>query len=318
MGTWKAWLVRLVCLFFAWGAGVVQAESVTVFGPRDYARAAGTSGEFSDRFEVEGELKHRCLLKLTNGDADGNNRVTNGEIEINHQRVVGSRDFGQQRASLEREVRLTRKNRIEVRIGGRQGGRLSVSVACERNLPVPIDIKPDPLKLKVGTAGHANVFLYPVPSSAGWLDLASGSPAIVSVPPRVRFAAGQSLVPITVNALSAGRAEIIASLNGGSANGTVRVSAGRIGITSLEPSTLTLSRGSRSDLTVSLSRASNNRTRVEFHSSRPSVASVPGNVVIPAGETSATVRVNAGAVGNARITASMQGSRATRDRKSVV
>jgi Bacterial Ig-like domain (group 2) len=82
-------------------------------------------------------------------------------------------------------------------------------------------------------------------------------------------------------------------------------------VASLQPATLSIVRGTTGTLTVTLSAVQSTATSVTFASSNPTVATVPGTVIVPANQLSAPVTVTALIQGQADITASLNGTSAT-------
>ncbi len=91
-----------------------------------------------------------------------------------------------------------------------------------------------------------------------------------------------------------------------SAPDSVTVRTSPAGVT-LSPLSLTLSPGGGGTLTVSIPPSGGMNPAITLASSNPSVATVPAEVLIPAGQTSTTIPVTAGANGGAIITGSTGG-----------
>src|SRR5207244_13136947 len=112
-------------------------------------------------------------------------------------------------------------------------------------------------------------------------------------------------------ALAAGTANVTGSVNGTSAATLVQVTPPPPVVTSITPATLTLPKGTPGTLRVTVSRSPNVATAVTLSSSDMSVASVPQSVNIAAGALFADFPVASNAVGQATITASLNGGSAT-------
>lgn len=82
-------------------------------------------------------------------------------------------------------------------------------------------------------------------------------------------------------------------------------------VASLQPATLSIVRGATGTLTVTLSAVQTSATTVTLASSNQAIATVPATVTVPAAQLSAPVTVTAVAVGQADITASLNGTSAS-------
>jgi len=82
-------------------------------------------------------------------------------------------------------------------------------------------------------------------------------------------------------------------------------------LTSLQPATLSIAQGSTGTLTVTLNAVQPADTIVTMASSTPTVATVPGSITVPATQLSAPIAVTGVALGQADITASLNGTSAT-------
>ena len=190
--------------------------------------------------------------------------------------------------------------------------RLSrLGVTIQTPPPTPVALIPNPLSIKTGTTASLTAILFPISLQTSTLTLTSSSPSIATVPGSIAVAPGQIFVSIPVTGVSAGATQITATMNGKSATSTVRVTGGVATVTSLTPPSLSVTQGGSGTLTVTLNAIQSTNTTVTFTSSTASVASVPASVVVPAGQVSAPVTVAANTVGQADITASLNGTSAT-------
>lgn len=82
-------------------------------------------------------------------------------------------------------------------------------------------------------------------------------------------------------------------------------------IASLQPATLTMVNGTAGTVTVTLSAVQTTATSVTLASSNTPIATVPGTVSVPATQLSAPITVTAVAIGQADITASLNGTSAS-------
>ncbi|HRB81419.1 MAG TPA: DUF6531 domain-containing protein, partial [Nitrospira sp.] len=82
-------------------------------------------------------------------------------------------------------------------------------------------------------------------------------------------------------------------------------------LANLQPATLSIAQGNTGSLTVTLSAVQTTDTTVVLASSTPTVATVPSSITVPATQLSASIVVTAVALGQADITASLNGTSAT-------
>lgn len=148
------------------------------------------------------------------------------------------------------------------------------------------------------------------------VQLSSSNPSLAWCAASITIPAGQTKGTFTIatSASGAGSAIITASAGGVSRSATLQVvSPFRVQSVQLAPSALMV--GQASTLTVHLTRpAPDSGVQVQLSSDNPAVASVPASLTIPAGQTSASVRVNTMPVPNrttVRLTASLNGSHAS-------
>jgi hypothetical protein len=174
-----------------------------------------------------------------------------------------------------------------------------------------VSLLPNPLPLQQGATGSLTVTLNVAQEADTLIALANDAPAIAQVPASITVPAGSLSAPIPVNALASGTANITASVNNASAVTLVQVTPPPPVVSTLTPAALTLPKGTPGTLRVTVSRAPNVATAVTLASSDPNIASVPPTVNIPAGALFADLPVASNAVGQATITASLNGGSAT-------
>jgi len=174
-----------------------------------------------------------------------------------------------------------------------------------------VSLLPNPLPLQQGATGSLTVTINVAQGTDTVIALADDAPAIAQVAASVTVPAGAISAPIPVSALATGTANVTASVNGTSAVTAVQVSPPPPVVTGITPAKLTLPKGTPGTLRVTVSRAPNTATAVTLSSSDPSVASVPPSVNIPAGALFAEFPVASNAVGQATISASLNGGSAT-------
>lgn len=101
--------------------------------------------------------------------------------------------------------------------------------------PVPPTLSP--LTLPKGKPGVLRVTLSRAPTAPTTVTLTSNAPTIAAVPASVPVPAGSLTIDFPVNTVGQGTATITASLNGGSANATVVVTAPEVDAVTLSPLT---------------------------------------------------------------------------------
>jgi len=174
-----------------------------------------------------------------------------------------------------------------------------------------VSLLPNPLPLQEGATGSLTVTINVAQEADTVIALANDAPAVAHVAASATLVAGAISATIPVNALATGTANLTASVNGTSAATLVQVTPPPPVVTSITPATLTLPKGTPGTLRVTVSRAPNVATAVTLSSSDMSVASVPPSVNIAAGALFADFPVASNAVGQATITASLNGGSAT-------
>ena len=123
---------------------LAQAPEDTLFGPQQYLRTDGAPNSYTDSFTVPASVGTPFRLRIVNGAANGDNRITSGSVKVNGVQVVGAADFGQQVGYIERSLNLGPSNTIEVQLASKPGGYLTLSVVGTRILPVPTSLAPNP------------------------------------------------------------------------------------------------------------------------------------------------------------------------------
>ncbi len=306
-------LALLVAL--AWvglAAPALATPDQVIFGSKQYTRTTGAPNQFTDTITVPATIGLPFLLEVTNGQSNGQNRISSAWIEVNNVQVAGPADFGQNVAFVSTTITLNPgTNQLKVRLASTPGAFLTIRVYGTKILPTPTALTPNPLNLTVGSSGTLTATLSPAPTTAGALTVASNNTAVATVPSSVNFTLGQTSIAIPVTAVAVGNAQITVTLNDGSVSATVDVSTAPPTITSLQPASATITQGGTGNLTVTISAAQSSATIVSLSSSASSMASVPASVTIPAGQTTTTIPVSGNTPGTAVITASLNGTSAT-------
>lgn len=174
-----------------------------------------------------------------------------------------------------------------------------------------VSLLPSPLPLQQGATGSLTVTINVAQEVDTTIALANSAPDVATVAPSVVIAAGAVSALIPVTATSPGSTLVTAAVNGTSATASVEVTPPPPVVSAVEPATLSLPKGTPGTLRVVVSRAPNAATPVALASSDPSIASVPPQVNIPAGALFAEFPVMPNSVGQAIITASLNGGSAS-------
>jgi len=121
-----------LCLLLAglFGNDAQAAVNVVLLSPVKCARLAGAPNLCSYSFPG---ISGSAVLRITNGDARGANRVSAATVTLNGSQVLGPHDFNQQVGSLQVPVTLSTGNELHVRVESGPGGYLVLSV--DQDLP---------------------------------------------------------------------------------------------------------------------------------------------------------------------------------------
>jgi len=84
-------LVALVTALVVASFASTSAASSTTFGPKQYTRTAGPTQTFTEVFPRCAGAP--CQLVVTNGSADGSNRISSASIFLNGKQILGPGDF---------------------------------------------------------------------------------------------------------------------------------------------------------------------------------------------------------------------------------
>ncbi len=276
-----------------------------LFGPTQYLRTNGAPNEYTETVTVPASVGAPFRLHIVNGEADGSHRLSSAWLTVNGVQVAGPADFGQQVAVVDRPLTLQPTNQVRVTVASKPDGYLTISLFGTKILPTPTALTPNPLTITAGSTGTLTATLAPIPTHAGSLTVGSANPSVAAVPASVPFAINQTGVPIPVTAAGVGATQITVSLNGAQVSSTVQVTPAPPTVTSVLPSALTITQGGTGALTVTINAAQATDTTVALASSAPGIASTPGSVIVPAGQTAAPIPVSANTPGTAAITASL-------------
>ena len=169
-------------------------------------------------------------------------------------------------------------------------------------------LSPSTSGLAVGTTGQVTLQLNNTQSTATTVTLTAEPSGTVQVPGTVLVPAGQAQASFNATALQEGQAEVVASLNGSTQRAKVEVSALPAAIAQVLPNPLGLQQGANGDVTVRLNNAQSNAVTVGLAVANAALLQAPATVVIPAGQVSQVVTVQALAAGSTQLTASLNGA----------
>src|SRR6266571_348215 len=190
------------------------------------------------------------------------------------------------------------------------GGTATSTVQVNPQPPTVTSLTPGTLTITQGGSGTLTVTISAAQPTNTVVALTSTDPGIAFVPSTVTVLAGQTSAPITVSANTPGTAQIAASLNGTSATSTVTVTPAQPTVVSLVPPTNPVTLGATTTLTVTISAAQPNATVITVSATPSGIVTVPATVTVLAGQTSAPITVGTMALGEAMVTASLNGSSA--------
>jgi RHS repeat-associated protein len=178
-------------------------------------------------------------------------------------------------------------------------------------LPAAIaDLLPNPVGIQQGASANLTVRLNAAQTAATVVNLSVGDAALLRLPASVTVPAGLSEQSFSMQGLSTGSTVVTATLNGSSKQATINVTVPPPAIASLQPTTQDLPKGKVGRLTLTLDRAPNTPALVNLSNSNASALGLPAQVTIPAGQLTADVAMTALTIGQASVSASLNGSMA--------
>jgi RHS repeat-associated protein len=194
---------------------------------------------------------------------------------------------------------------------GLNGTSATSTITVTPNLPTIVAVEPPTTSLNLGAIGTLTVRISAVQSSVTPIQVTTAPTGIVTVPATVSVPAGQLTTTIPVTAAALGSAMVHVTLNSSMAEALVQVTPPPPAIVSLLPSPLPVVIGASGTLTVTLNAGQLTNTEVAVTVDQPSLVQVPAIVTVPAGQTSAAFTVTGLAVGNAIVTATVNGTTKT-------
>lgn len=139
------------------------------------------------------------------------------------------------------------------------------------------------------------------------VSLTTQPSGIVSVPASITVPAGASQTQVPVDGQLPGTATVRAELNGTAAEASVQVTSPPVELAALEPPSLELYNGAQSDFTLKLNSAQPEAVDVALAVNPGGIVSVPEAATIPAGSLQVAFKAQALAVGQAQISATLNG-----------
>lgn len=192
------------------------------------------------------------------------------------------------------------------------GSSRSVAVNVSPVPPRVVSVRPIYSAVQQGASGQLQLRIAPIQQQDTTVTLSSSDAAKLGVPAQVLVPAGQGTADFAVQGLSTGLAYVTATLPGehrpSRASAIVRIVPATVSVTTLQPATSVLTKGSTAQLTVQLSAAQSSDTTVALQARTGGVVSIPASVTVPAGAMQASFNVNALEVGNTLIAATLNGS----------
>lgn len=188
------------------------------------------------------------------------------------------------------------------------GGSAASQVTVTPAPPTLVSLLPTTSIATLGAGVTLQLTLSAAQITATEIALSTAPEGLLSAPSRVTVPAGQVSVPVAVTTLALGTAGITASLNGSSVSAVVQIVPPAPAITSLLPSPLAITQDATGTLTVTLNAQQLANTEIQLVTDAPGITKLPASVMIPAGQLTASFAVTGLAVGNATVTASVNGT----------
>ncbi len=121
-----------------------DAAMTAVYGPKQFTRTKGRPQTLTETFDTCGSAPSQIVI--TNGDADGKNRISSASIFLNGELIAGPRDFNQRVDRIVKPVVLGEQNELTITLASRPGSFVTLQV---QSLASPVTL----------TAGYPGVSL---------------------------------------------------------------------------------------------------------------------------------------------------------------
>ncbi|MFZ5876324.1 MAG: RHS repeat-associated core domain-containing protein [Nitrospirota bacterium] len=173
--------------------------------------------------------------------------------------------------------------------------------------PTVVSLLPATSSVTLGATTAVTVTISGAQSTDTIIAISASPNGIISVPATVTVLAGQTTADIPVGTVSLGTASVQAGLNGSSSQAAVQVVPPAPTLVSLVPAELSIEVGATSSFTVALNAAQLSNTVITLNVDHPERLLAPASVTVPAGSIDASFTVTGQAIGDAVITASLNG-----------
>ncbi len=100
----------------------------SAFGPKQYTRHTGAPQVFHETFQHCGT--QACQIVITNGNANGSDRISSASVYLNGALIAGPNAFNQQVATIVKPVSLDAVNHLTIMLASKPGSFITVEVEC--------------------------------------------------------------------------------------------------------------------------------------------------------------------------------------------
>jgi len=170
-----------------------------------------------------------------------------------------------------------------------------------------VSLLPNPLGIQSGASGVLTLRLNAAQGEAVTVVLSASQPAIARVPSSVTVPAGQIEQTVVVGGLAEGSSQVTATLNGASVATVVNVAPPPPQPASIQPATQDLPKGKLGTVKLTLDRAPQEPAIVALANDNPTALQAPAQVTVPAGQLGIDVPLIAQQLGQAKLSASLNG-----------
>lgn len=118
-------------------AVLATSSGGTIYGPQRFNRTTGAPNYYSVTFSAPGWAQAPYVLRVENGGASGEDRVSSAWIEVNNDDVVDPSDLNQNVGAIQRSVSLGKQNRLEVKLAGRPGSYITIRISAGSKDTIP-------------------------------------------------------------------------------------------------------------------------------------------------------------------------------------